>query len=202
MGRRSEILILARSPPSRNNGDCSAVRDGIVAAIPNLRAFAVSLSGNLDRADDLVQETLMRALANIRSFQPETNLSAWLFTILRNTFRSGCRKRWREVEDGDGYYAQSLKTLPEQDGHIEFEELRQALARLPDDQRESLILVGAAGIGYEEAAKICGCAVGTIKSRAHRARLRLAELLAVESALDFSLDQISRAVLTANHRSQ
>ena len=84
----------------------------------------------------------------------------------------------------------------------EFEELRQALARLPDDQRESLILVGAAGIGYEEAAKICGCAVGTIKSCAHRARLRLAELLAVESAFDFGLDQISRAVLTANHRSQ
>jgi RNA polymerase sigma-70 factor (ECF subfamily) len=183
---------------SRNDGDCSAVRDGIVAAIPSLRAFAVSLSGNLDRADDLVQETLMRALANIRSFQPGTNLNAWLFTILRNGFRSEYRKRWREVEDRDGYFAETLKTLPEQDGHIEFEELRQALARLPDDYREALVLVGAAGIGYEEAAQICGCAVGTIKSRAHRARLKLAELMAVDGAHDFSLDQINRAVLTAN----
>jgi RNA polymerase sigma-70 factor (ECF subfamily) len=87
---------------SRKDGDCSAVSDGIVAAIPSLRAFAVSLSGNLDRADDLVQDTLMRALANIRSFQPGTNLTAWLFTILRNSFRSEYRKRWREVEDRDG----------------------------------------------------------------------------------------------------
>ena len=187
-----------RDRRSRNDGDCSAVRDGIVAAIPNLRAFAVSLSGSLDRADDLVQETLVRALANIRSFQPGTNLNAWLFTILRNTFRSDYRKRWREVEDRDGYFAETLKTLPEQDGHIEFEELRQALARLPDDYREALVLVGAAGIGYEEAAKICGCAVGTIKSCAHRARVKLAELMAVDGAHDFNLDQINRAVLTAN----
>jgi RNA polymerase sigma-70 factor, ECF subfamily len=183
---------------SRNDGDCSAVRDGIVAAIPSLRAFAVSLSGNLDRADDLVQDTLMRALANIRAFQPGTNLKAWLFTILHNQFRSEYRKRWREIEDRDGHYAEGLKTLPEQNGHVEFEELRRALARLPDDQREALVLVGAAGIAYGEAAKICGCAEGTIKSRAHRARLRLAELLAVESMHDFSLDQINRAVLTAN----
>jgi RNA polymerase sigma-70 factor (ECF subfamily) len=183
---------------SRNDGDCSAVRDGIVAAIPSLRAFAVSLSGNLDRADDLVQDTLVRAFANIRSFRPGTNLNAWLFTILRNGFRSEYRRRVREVEDHDGHYAESLKTLPEQDGHVEFEELRQALASLSDDQREALVLVGAAGMGYEEAAEICGCAVGTIKSRAHRGRLRLAQLLGVESTNDFSLDQINRAVLTTN----
>jgi RNA polymerase sigma-70 factor (ECF subfamily) len=187
-----------RDRRSRNDGDCSAVRDGIVAAIPSLRAFAVSLSGSLDRADDLVQDTLVRAPANIRSFEPGTNLTAWLSTILRNHFRSEYRKRGREIEDRDGYFAEGLKTLAEQDGHLEFEELRQALASLPDDQREALVLVGAAGIAYEEAAKICGCAVGTVKSRAHRARLRLAELLAVESAYDFSLDRINRAVLTAN----
>jgi RNA polymerase sigma-70 factor, ECF subfamily len=174
------------------------VRDGIVAAIPSLRAFAVSLSGNLDRADDLVQDTIVRALANIRSFQPGTNLMAWLFTILRNHFRSEYRKRWRELEDRDGGFAEGLKTLPEQDGHVEFEELRQALARLPGDQREALVLVGAAGVPYEEAAKICGCAVGTIKSRAHRGRLRLAELMAVESVDYFSFDQINRAVVTAS----
>src|SRR5690606_24953762 len=91
-----------------------ALRDQILATVPSLRAFAISLSGNVDRADDLVQETLLRALANIHSFQPGTNLSAWLFTILRNLFRSEYRKRKREVEDTDGSFAESLKSYPEQ----------------------------------------------------------------------------------------
>src|SRR5450432_4718751 len=94
-------------------------RDSILAAIPNLRAFAISLSGNVDRADDLVQETVLRALANIDSFQPGTNMPAWLFTILRNLFRSEYRKRRREVEDADGSYADTLKTQPEQTSHVE-----------------------------------------------------------------------------------
>ena len=83
-----------------------SVREAVLAAVPNLRAFAISLSGNVDRADDLVQETLLRALANIDSFQRGTNMSAWLFTILRNLFRSEYRKRRREVEDTDGSYAE------------------------------------------------------------------------------------------------
>ena len=129
--------------------------------------------GNVDRADDLVQETLLRALANIDSFQPGTNMSAWLFTILRNLFRSEYRKRRREVEDTDGSYAETLKSHPEQQGRVEFEEFRAALAKLPPDQREALILVGASGFSYEEAAAICECAVGTIKSRVNRARTGL-----------------------------
>ena len=173
-----------------------AVREGIVAAIPSLRAFAVSLTGNLDRADDLVQETLVRALAHIDSFEPGTNLPAWLFTILRNYFRSEHRRRHREVEDCDGNLAATLKTPPEQDGHLEFEELLEALARLPDDQREAIVLVGAVGISYEEAAQICGCAIGTVKSRAHRARQKLAELLALESGGDFGLDRVSRSIMS------
>ena len=116
-----------------------------LAAVPNLRAFAISLSGNADRADDLVQETLLRAIANIDSFQPGSNLPAWLFTILRNLFRSDYRKRRREVEDADGSYAKTLKTQPSQHTHIEFEEFRVALDKLPQDQREALILVGASG---------------------------------------------------------
>ncbi len=171
------------------------VRDAVLAAIPSLRAFAISLSGNVDRADDLVQETMLRALANIHSFQPGTNMSAWLFTILRNLFRSEYRKRRREVEDADGSYADSLKSQPEQSGRVEFEEFRTALAKLPPDQREALILVGASGFSYEEAAEICGCAVGTIKSRVNRARGRLAQLLAIESADDFGPDRETRAVL-------
>src|ERR1700757_2386090 len=136
-----------------------SLRDDILASVPSLRAFAISLSGNGDRADDLVQETLLRALANIDSFQPGSNLPAWLFTILRNLFRADYRKRRREVEDADGNYAKTLKTQPSQSAHLEFEEFRTALDKLPQDQREALILVGASGFSYEDAATICGCAV-------------------------------------------
>ena len=172
-----------------------SVRDAVLSAVPSLRAFAISLCGNVDRADDLVQETMLRALANIGSFQPGTNMSAWLFTILRNLFRSEYRKRRREVEDADGSYADTLKSQPEQNSRVEFEEFRTALSKLPPDQREALILVGASGFSYEEAAEICQCAVGTIKSRVNRARSRLAELLAIESADDFGPDRTTRAVL-------
>ncbi len=175
-----------------------SVREAVLAAVPSLRAFAISLCGNVDRADDLVQETLLRALANINSFEPGTNMSAWLFTILRNLFRSEYRKRRREVEDTDGSYAESLKTQPDQTARVEFQEFRSALARLPADQREALILVGASGFSYEEAAGICGCAVGTIKSRVNRARTRLAELLSIESADDFGPDRETRAVLVGS----
>ena len=173
-----------------------SMRDAVLAAVPSLRAFAISLSGNVDRADDLVQETLLRALVNIESFEPGTNLPAWLFTILRNLFRSEYRKRRREVEDGDGSYAESLKSQPEQEARVEFREFRAALAKLPSDQREALILVGASGFSYEEAAGICGCAVGTIKSRVNRARTRLAELMSIESLDDFGPDRATRAVLS------
>ena len=171
------------------------VRKAVLGAVPSLRAFAISLCGNVDRADDLVQETMLRALANIDSFQPGTNMSAWLFTILRNHFRSEYRKRRREVEDTDGHYADSLKSQPEQHGKIELREFREALAQLPADQREALILVGASGFSYEEAAHICGCAVGTIKSRVNRARTRLAELLSIGGVDDFGPDEQTRAVL-------
>jgi RNA polymerase sigma-70 factor (ECF subfamily) len=157
----------------------TATREAILATVPSLRAFAVSLSGNLDRADDLVQETLTRALANIDSFRPGTNMAAWLFTILRNQFRSEYRKRRREVEDAEGTHASTLQAPPEQMARVEFGELRAALGKLPDDQREALILVGASGFSYEEAANICGCAVGTIKSRVNRARTHLAQLMAI-----------------------
>ncbi len=108
-----------------------SLRDDILASVPSLRAFAISLSGNGDRADDLVQETLLRAIANIDSFQPGSNLPAWLFTILRNLFRSDYRKRRREVEDAEGNYAKTLKTQPAQNAHLEFEEFRVALDKLP-----------------------------------------------------------------------
>ena len=153
---------------------------------PSLRAFAMSLCGKFDRADDLVQETLLRAMANIHSFTPGTNMSAWLFTILRNQFRSEYRKRRREVEDADGGYLDGLQSSPEQHSRLEFKELFAALAKLPLEQREALLLVGASGFSYDDAAAICGIAVGTIKSRVNRARKLLAELLDLDSADKFS----------------
>jgi RNA polymerase sigma-70 factor (ECF subfamily) len=177
-----------------------AIREQVLGTVPSLRAFAISLCGNIDRADDLVQETLLRALSHIDSFEPGTNMPAWLFTILRNLFRSEYRKRRREVEDTDGSYADSLKSHPEQNSRLEFKEFRTALDKLPPDQREALILVGASGFSYEEAAAICECAVGTIKSRVNRARTRLADLLSIESAEDFGPDHTTRAILSAGGR--
>jgi RNA polymerase sigma-70 factor (ECF subfamily) len=174
-----------------------ALRDELLAAVPSLRAFAISLCGHVDRADDLVQDTLLRALSNIHRFQRGTNLNAWLFTILRNLFHSEYRKRRREVEDPDGSYAGRLKVQPEQGSRLDFEDFRTALAKLPHDQREALLLVGASGFSYEEAAEICGCAIGTIKSRVNRARSRLAGLLAVDDADDLGPDSMTRAALQA-----
>jgi len=158
----------------------SSLRDQLVAEIGSLRAFAVSLCGDKERADDLVQETLFKAWNHLESFKEGTNLKAWLFTILRNTYFSEQRKQRREVEDADGAYAARLATHPAQHGHMEMQDFRAALSQLPDDQREALVLVGAAGFSYEEAAEISGCAVGTIKSRVNRARNRLADTLGFE----------------------
>jgi RNA polymerase sigma-70 factor, ECF subfamily len=156
------------------------IRDQLLATVPSLRAFAISLCGNIDRGDDLVQETLLRAFTYIDSFEPGTNIAAWLFTILRNQFRDENRKRRREVEDADGSYAETLISHPEQTGRVEFEELRDALTKLPYEQREALILVAASGYSYDDAAAICGCPAGTIKSRVNRARIHLGNLLAID----------------------
>lgn len=160
-----------------------AFRDDLIAAIPSLRAFAMSLCNHPERADDLVQETLVKAWANMTSFTEGTNMRAWLFTILRNNFYSEFRKRRHEVEDADGALAGKLSTVPEQFGHMDMKDFQAALKKLPEDQREALILVGASGFSYEEAAEICGCAIGTVKSRVNRARNRLADLLAGQEAL-------------------
>ena len=173
-----------------------ALRTLLLGAVPSLRAFAISLSGSVDRADDLVQDTLMRALANIHRFEPGTNLNAWLFTILRNLFHSEYRKRKREVEDADGSYAARLATAPEQNARLDFDDMRLALAKLSPDQREAVLLIGAEGFSYEEAAQICGTAVGTIKSRVNRARRRLSELMSLEMD-EIGPDRLTRAALFA-----
>jgi RNA polymerase sigma-70 factor (ECF subfamily) len=152
----------------------------LIELLPSLRAFARSLTHNIAQADDLVQDTLVKALANVDRFEPGTNLRAWLFTILRNHYYSQLRKAKREVEDADGKYAARIPVRPEQDGSVDLEDFKLAFAQLAPDHREVLTLVGASGCSYEEAAQICGCAVGTIKSRVNRARRKLADLLGLE----------------------
>ena len=152
-------------------------KQDLVDAIPRLRAFARSISGDRDRADDLVQETLAKAIANKDKFTKGTNLTAWLITILRNQYYSVGRKMQREVADPDGEHAASLESKPQQAGHLELKDFLSALQVLPDDQREALILIGASGFSYEEAADILGVKVGTVKSRVSRARLRLDDLM-------------------------
>lgn len=142
-----------------------------------MRAFAMSLTHNPATADDLVQDAAVKAWANFDKFQAGTNLRAWLFTILRNTYYSLYRKRRREVEDPDGTMAGRMSEKPAHDGHLAMTDFRAAFAQLTDEQREVLVLVGAEGFSYEDAAEMCGCAVGTIKSRTNRARKRLAELM-------------------------
>jgi RNA polymerase sigma-70 factor (ECF subfamily) len=179
----------AKSEEAKSPVPVSAqIKADLIAVIPNLRAFAVSLSGNPDRADDLVQETLVKAWSNIGSFVEGTNLPAWLFTILRNIYYSEYRKRRREVADPEGTIAGRLSTAPAQNGHMDLLDFNSALQQLPTDQREALILIGASGLSYEEAAGICGCAIGTMKSRVNRARNRLAELLSIHSGSEFGQD--------------
>ena len=169
------------------------LRKELLTAIPNLRAFAMSLCGNPTRADDLAQETLMKAWDKIGSFEPGTNLKAWLFTILRNVYFSELRKRKREVEDADGHLLAGLAVHPAQLGHMDASDFIIALQQIPIDQREALILVGAEGFSYEEVAAISGVAVGTIKSRVNRARGRLTEILGLDGVADFGPDRMSQA---------
>jgi len=175
----------------------AAARAAMLSTIPDLRAFAVSLCGSRDQGDDLVQETLLRAWTHLADFQEGTNMAAWLFTILRNHFVNECRKRRRWVEDVDGQFSEKVTTVPEQDGWAISTDLRDALARLPVHQRDAVILVGATGMTLEQAASICGCEIGTIKSRVHRARARLAALMSGDApSLDEGMSKIQATDVT------
>ena len=149
----------------------------LAAVIPHLRAFGRSLSGSRDLADDLVQETLLKAWAARNRFQAGTNMRAWTFIILRNHYLSQMR-RSRFRGEWDDVTADRLLAAPaSQDKHVELSDMQRALLQLPQPQREALILVGAGGFAYEEAAEICGVAVGTIKSRVARGRAALEQIL-------------------------
>ncbi len=172
-------------------------RDEIVTYLPSLRAFAVSLTRNMAAADDLVQDTIVKAWGNIDKYQAGTNMRAWLFTILRNTFYSERRKARREVPDPDGIYAMRLSVKPDHDGRLAFADFRRAFDQLSPEHREVLILVGGSGFSTEEAAEMMGVATGTIKSRTNRARKRLAELMGLAEGESAVIDSAASALMSA-----
>ncbi len=149
----------------------------LVALIPQLRAFARSLTGNPTAADDLAQDAMVKAWDARASFELGTNMKAWTFMILRNQFYSEKRRSWRQTQLDQEAAERTLVATDDPASPVALDELRMGLAMLPAEQREALVLVGAGGFAYEEAAVICGCAVGTVKSRVSRARRALAEIL-------------------------
>jgi RNA polymerase sigma-70 factor, ECF subfamily len=176
-----------RSPARKDSPDRSELRGEILELVPALRAFARALTRDAAEADDLLQEALLKALASLHQFRPGTNLRAWLFTIVRNTFYTNYRKSRRETPTAP----EDMNTQvcePGQYWSVKMRALHAAILKLPADQREALMLVGGAGMTYEEAAEICDCALGTIKSRVSRARSRLLELLDSNSSEEFLND--------------
>src|SRR6185369_4751550 len=149
----------------------------LLETIPHLRAFARSLTRNRERADDLTHDAVVRALAAMDQFTPGTNFKAWIFTILRNLFYNEGRKRWANFSSIDDMAGFEPSVEPSQQAGLEFSDFRRAFWQLNADQREVLILVGASGLSYEEAAAVCGCRVGTVKSRVSRARNELKQIL-------------------------
>jgi len=153
--------------------DDEAFRQELVALIPHLRAFARTLCGDATAADDLAQDAMLKAWDARASYQMGTNMKAWTFMILRNQFYSEKRRSWRQSQLDQEAAERTLVAVDDPEAPVALDELRMALRTLPDEQREALILVGAGGFAYEEAAEICGCAVGTVKSRVSRARRAL-----------------------------
>lgn len=164
--------------PERSEQDDVAFKKELVGLIPHLRAFARTLTGDATSADDLAQDAMLKAWDARQSFQLGTNMKAWTFMILRNQFYSDKRRSWRQTQLDQEAAERTLVAVDDPSAPLALDELRRALNTLPDEQREALVLVGAGGFAYEEAADICGCAVGTVKSRVSRARR------ALQAALD------------------
>jgi RNA polymerase sigma-70 factor, ECF subfamily len=152
-------------------------KNELVALMPRLRGYAMALTGSASEADDLVQDTLVRAWRFRDSFQDGSNLKAWVCKILRNTFYTGAVAKRNTVQDVEGKFAARLACDPDQEWRLQYSELMEALGALTQDARDSLLMVVAGGLSYEEAAEIAGCPVGTMKSRVNRAREHLAEMV-------------------------
>lgn len=155
-------------------------KDELVTHLPALRAFALSLTRNRATADDMMQDAVLKAWSNMDKFQRGTNMRAWLFTILRNNYYSSRRKLNREVADVDNVFSDKLSVKPDHDGRLQMMDFKNAFEQLADEHREALILVGASGFSYDDAAEMCGVATGTMKSRVNRARAKLTDLLQLQ----------------------
>ncbi len=164
------------STPSAGQTEAAFKRQ-LAGLIPHLRAFARTLTGDPTAADDLAQDAMMKAWAARASFQMGTNMKAWTFMILRNQFYSEKRRSWRQTQLDQEAAERTLVAVDDPESPVALDELRLGMAMLPPEQREALILVGAGGFAYEEAAEICDCAVGTVKSRVSRARRALQGIL-------------------------
>jgi RNA polymerase sigma-70 factor (ECF subfamily) len=205
----AEGTVADDAGPARRSGNTSGAhttphpdpRDEIADHLAAMRAFALSLTRDPSAADDLVQDTVVKAWTNIGSFRPGTNMRAWLFTILRNHFYTLRRRRSRETGDVDGLLAARLAEKPAHDGRLALRDFAIAFGKLPDEQREALVLVGASGFSYEEAARMTCVPAGTVKSRANRGRRRLADLLGLSEDDDMDLtDAATRAVMSTQGR--
>lgn len=182
---RAEVESLAVSYLRASQRTTDPLLAEVLSITPQLLRFAVSLARDIDAGEELLQEALTRAYANLKTFQPGPNVRAsvksWLFMILKNLFRSNLRSHWREIEDPEGAYQETLQCPPNQIDFLEMQEASSALGKLPEEQRQAVILVGLRGFSYEEAADMCNCAVGTIKSRINRGRIRVAELIGAQA---------------------
>ncbi len=159
--------------------------DEVLNHIPELRAYSRSLTSHRDDADDLVQTTLTKAIASISRYEPGTNMGAWMFTIMRNTFLTEIRKQMRERPAAADCASTLPVTAPVHDAHIAGERLRRCIAKLPRHYREVLVLVVVIGESYKDAARVCGCSIGTVKSRVNRARALVIEDMGSAKFLDF-----------------
>ena len=186
-----------RELPERSPQDKKDFKRELTEVVPHLRAFARGLCGRPDMADDLVQETLLKAWAAQERFEPGTSMRAWTFVILRNAYLTDMRRNRFRGEYDEGVAERILTAPAGQEEPIHLSDMHRALLTLPPERREALLLVGAGGFSYEEAATICGCAVGTIKSRVGRARAALTSMIADGDIPDRSLDDPTahRAIL-------
>ncbi len=166
-----------KTQPVRTPDEKAAFKRELTEVVPHLRAFARGLCGRPDMADDLVQETMLKAWAAKDRFEPGTSMRAWTFVILRNAYLTDMRRNRFRGEYDEGVAERILTAPAGQEEPIHLSDMHRALLTLPPERREALLLVGAGGFSYEEAANICGCAVGTIKSRVGRARATLNSML-------------------------
>jgi len=186
--------------PRKGNPADEQFRRELLATLPHLRAFARGLSGRPDYADDLTQEAAIKAWTARERYTPGTNMRAWTFAILRNHYLSELRRSRRQTELDEGAAERMLVMEADQEGGLHLSDMDAALQQLAPERREAVMLVGAGGFTYEEAAEIADCAIGTMKSRVARARAELARLLDAEAEPEVLAQRKAKAAAIRRER--